>query len=164
MSISKMRFSTRRQQSYASFRIRGGRVMDSDKLFTLQLTDKQLQDFFADFHKDANTRDAYTEWGKARRAAADTDIMYRTDRKHLSDSLPDNGNDKWFDRIHNRIDAERGRLEEDDIMPGVIRTRTGYKCSKFIPGEGVKRRYFLTKQAAVAWMEAINELYNRKAY
>ncbi len=154
---------TRRQKSITGFKDRDGRWYDDDKLFSLQLTEEQELKFFEDFHKDAMTNSPTTAWGRERRRADDQDLMIRGERTTMDENASELVDAKWFDRINHQIDVERGRSTSDDIMPGVIRTKFGYQCSKFVPEEGVIRRHFLEQTAAVDWMNRINAFYNRKA-
>ncbi len=156
---------TRRQKSLTGFfDKKTGQWGDDDKLFSLQLTKEQELKFFEDFHKDGNTNSPSTDWGKDRRRASNQDLMMKGDRVNMDDQITDRVEGaQWYDRVHHQIDVERGRSTSDDIMPGVIRTKFGFQCSKFVPDEGLIRRHFLDQSAAINWMNATNDFYNKKA-
>jgi hypothetical protein len=56
------------------------------------------------------------------------------------------------------VDKERGRSEDNDIEPGMVKTKGGYKVA-FFPDKA----FFKTEIAAREWLNNKKQIYNKTA-
>lgn len=133
--------------------------------------------YLENFNKDADSNEPTTEWGRERRASRVKDVFNRPsmivqqalyeDVSHIP-VLPDNVRQiniqinpraaNWADLIHDKVDKERGRNMANDIEPGMIKVKGGYKVA-FFPDKA----FFKTEIAAREWLRNKQAVYARTA-
>lgn len=156
----ELRLNNKAHKSLICYVNKKGELRDADIEFASTISGKD-RDFFERFLLDAEVEggEGKTSWGKDRRNrrnnTIETSIKNRSKGLSMSkynremDIMPTGP--VFVDLINHKIDMERGVLEENDLMVGVIRTNYGYKCSRKFNGVR-ERSYFLLFDTAKAWV------------
>lgn len=161
-------YSRRGKNLIAVYNKTRDRWMNEDYLFSITLSGEE-QEFFDEFYREAESRNPKSEWGKERKLANAEDIMNGGERlslegmdNQLTSTTPAGG---YEAALIAKIDSSRGRYEEDDIYPGVVRDKNGlYQCAKFVPEMRTSiRATFLDRQEALTWITYQNAYYNARA-
>jgi hypothetical protein len=135
---------------------------------------KSEKKYLEAFNKEAESNEPTTDWGRERRQGRRYDIFNRRDlveRINDVDSIPDLPENvrqiniqinpraaNWVDLVHDKVDKERGRSEDNDIEPGMVKTKGGYKVA-FFPDKA----FFKTEIAAREWLNNKKQIYNKTA-
>jgi hypothetical protein len=161
-------YSRRGRNLIAYYNTTKDRWINQDYLFSITLSGKEAE-FYNEFYREAECKSPRTEWGKERNLANKEDIMNKGERTGLeaidaqvSGAAPSGGHEA---AIIAKIDASRGRYEEDDIYPGVFRDADGlFQCAKFIPERRESiRATFAELKDALTWITYQNDYYNKRA-
>lgn len=144
------------------------RWVNEDYLFSITLKGTELE-FFEEFYRDAEMNSPRTAWGKERKLGNKEDLMNKGERipmEMLDAAAADTNPSRGYEMsIIAKIDAQRGRYEDDDIRPGVVRDEYGiYQCAKFVPELRKSiRASFLELTDALTWINYQDWYYGRRA-
>jgi hypothetical protein len=126
------------------------------------------------FNREAESSNPTTDWGRARRQERRYDIYNKATQVAVVDEvenlpiLPENVRQiniqinpraaNWVDLVHDKVDKERGRNMGNDVEPGMVRVKGGYKVA-FFPDKA----FFKTEIAAREWLRNKQAVYAKTA-
>lgn len=112
-----------------------------------------------EFEKEAEGSEPKTQWGMDRRASRVKDMFVNVRRTSEFRSFYTHAYRRNFDdAVIRDIDISRGAHPSNDILPGLIRTETGFRCSVWTPN-GYEKREFSEEAEARIWIITMKQKY-----